>query len=309
MHPKLLIFDYKGSDSELWVGSHNWTARALTGVNIEASLSVRLQREAELYADAASFVANVRSQCVRFDPGAIDYYKWLQGQDSADPIWVVELTGEPKDFDSNRRVTVFAREDVDYKNLRSVDKNIVVSLTTPGSEHETLYEAVVSDTGRLDGSGMNFDARLYAAYRGSGRPVVVGPTVPPHSVLTGAKSWATLTIEQRLVGETFELPPTERWVESEPETSLRIFRPSISFQHWFSRPDRPLVRRPKTVEEFRGRYKPGSVVHYEAEGSAENRPVSGQSGIQADRLIRKKLVRATTVDGSPFSAGGRKRPK
>jgi len=38
LHPKLLLFDRQDGFSELWVGSHNWTARSLTGVNIESSL-------------------------------------------------------------------------------------------------------------------------------------------------------------------------------------------------------------------------------------------------------------------------------
>jgi hypothetical protein len=61
------LFDYPEEPDELWVGSHNWTARALTGVNIEASLRVRLTSDSKLYADAANFLTEIRAHCVPFD--------------------------------------------------------------------------------------------------------------------------------------------------------------------------------------------------------------------------------------------------
>jgi HKD family nuclease len=91
LHPKQLLFDYKDEPAELWVGSHNWTARALTGVNIEASLRVRLSSDSKLYADAAAFLDAIRANCVPFDVTAVNYYKWLQQSDQEEEIWVVEL--------------------------------------------------------------------------------------------------------------------------------------------------------------------------------------------------------------------------
>ena len=82
LHPKVLLFNANDGGAELWVGSHNWTARALTGVNIEGSLVIRLQRDAELYVRVAEFLDDVRHRCQAFDAAATDYYKWLQGLDA-----------------------------------------------------------------------------------------------------------------------------------------------------------------------------------------------------------------------------------
>jgi hypothetical protein len=47
--------------------------------------------EATLYASAADFLEAIRSNCERFDPSAVRYYKWLQGMKAEEEIWVLEL--------------------------------------------------------------------------------------------------------------------------------------------------------------------------------------------------------------------------
>ena len=103
LHTKLLIFDYKSDPSELWVGSHNWTARALTGVNIEASLRVELNKESALYMDAKSYLNDILSKCVPFDLKAIEYYKWLQGASLEEPMWVLEISGSRTALEAHNR--------------------------------------------------------------------------------------------------------------------------------------------------------------------------------------------------------------
>ncbi len=37
LHAKMLLFWMPDGTAELWVGSHDWTKRALLGLNVEAS--------------------------------------------------------------------------------------------------------------------------------------------------------------------------------------------------------------------------------------------------------------------------------
>jgi len=306
MHLKMLLFDYDAEPAELWVGSHNWTARALTGVNIEASLRLRLEKQAALYGDAINFLNGVRAGCIPFDLGAIDYYKWLQGNALEEPMWVMELSGVHTILEAHKKLTVFGKSDHDYKNLKSVDKSIVVSLLDPTTSQESLYEATVIDTGYLSDSGFTFDSRLYAVQDGSPRPLVSGPAIPPPTIRGRAKSWATISLIDTLVGATFELPPAERWVtELEPEKKPLL--PDL--KNWFPRPEKPLVQRAVPKEAF----ERGNIGMAPTNPSRELVIRSAASSSVAlgpsHQLLRKKVVRAKRGDGKVFVIGKPKKMK
>jgi len=269
----------------LWVGSHNWTARALTGVNIEASLSVRLSRDAQLYGNAVEFLEAIRSNCERFDPNAVPYYKWLQGMDPEEEIWVLELHGSPSILTANGKLTVFGKTEEDYRNLKSVDKNIVISLLDDVTGGEFLFEAAITDTGRLAGAGVTLDARLYAQHDGSPRPRLQGPAAPPQPVLSSSSSWATVALVDELIGASFEIPPTQRWMPVEDEPVRK--RVTHEFRNWFQSPDKPLVERAVPRSVFEGRES-----------------VKGESApmlVSEPKLLRRKIVRAKRRGGQPFT--------
>jgi hypothetical protein len=49
----MLLFWSKDRTAELWVGSHNWTNRAILGLNVEASLVIRVRDTAPPFRAAA----------------------------------------------------------------------------------------------------------------------------------------------------------------------------------------------------------------------------------------------------------------
>lgn len=250
LHPKVLLFDHDTQPAELWVGSHNWTARALLGINIEASLRVQLTAESVLYSQAETTLTSVRNLCEPFDITAIDYYKWLQ-EAGDEGTWVISLSGARSLLDAHRMVTVFVSRQEDYRNLKSVDRTIVISLIDPTSHREALFEATVVDTGHLAAGGLAANARLYASQSGARRPVLQGPAIPPPTIRNAARSWATVEVLGDLTGEIAELPPRERWVE---ETNENWRAPgNVDLAMWFSAPERPLVQRAIPREMFENR--------------------------------------------------------
>ena len=56
LHAKMLLFWSNDGTAELWVGSHNWTNRAIAGLNVESSLVVRMRHSSRLFADAADYL-------------------------------------------------------------------------------------------------------------------------------------------------------------------------------------------------------------------------------------------------------------
>ena len=83
----MLLFDNPTGHSDLWVRSHNWTARALTGVNIEASLRVNVTTASSLYIDAVDFLQAIRA-AVAIRLNAVCYCKWLLATDMEEVVWL-----------------------------------------------------------------------------------------------------------------------------------------------------------------------------------------------------------------------------
>ena len=78
LHTKVLLFWSKRGTAILWVGSHNWTRRAIEGLNVEASFVIRLRDSSPLFCDAADYLAKVKTFSEEFDLAKVDYYKKAQ---------------------------------------------------------------------------------------------------------------------------------------------------------------------------------------------------------------------------------------
>jgi len=81
MHSKVVVIE-DGNDGMVraLVGSHNWTATALGGLNGEASLMVEGCDTDEVIVDIRRHVATTLSGCEVFDPTRIDYYREVQAR-------------------------------------------------------------------------------------------------------------------------------------------------------------------------------------------------------------------------------------
>jgi hypothetical protein len=257
LHTKVVLFDLPQDAAELWVGSHNWTARALSGLNIEASTVFRLSREAPLFSSAVQLLDQIRSRCEPFDLSSRAYYKWLQGQSSdEDPTWVLEVQGELSPTLAGTRITVFESSEDQYRNLRSVDRDLIVAALDPRSDTEHLYHATITDTGRLTDAGMTFGSRIHGVHDGRERPKLSGPCAPAGAALTATHAWATVQIKDQLSPSMalFELPPKDRWVTVEVDS----FENRVAQQDrgLFLKPSRPLVSRPVSKAVFEGKAEP-----------------------------------------------------
>lgn len=258
LHPKVLLFDLPGDKAELWVGSHNWTPRALSGLNIEASVVFLLTREAALYTRTKQFLEEICSLCEPFDLSSRSYYKWLQGQTTEDPVWVLDLQGELAPRLSGERVTVFETSEAQYRNLRNVDKDLIVSALEQDSGQECLYQATITDTGRLEGAGVTFGARIHGVHTGRGRPTVAGPVVPEASAVAAACAWATVQVKEPLplTFALFEMPPVERWQVTKDDAFER--RVASEDRKLFLKPGRSLVSRAVPKAVYEGRRQPAA---------------------------------------------------
>lgn len=92
MHSKLFL-SVAGDEANLWVGSHNLTGHAVTGVNFEAALRFRGPASLKAFHDAAAHLERCRITAELFDPDQMERYRRIQGQrrgiGSADPVLVI----------------------------------------------------------------------------------------------------------------------------------------------------------------------------------------------------------------------------
>jgi hypothetical protein len=272
-------------------GSHNWTARALTGSNIEASLKVHLHRTSPLYVDAVAFLESVRGNCEPFDVNAVDYYKWLQRTNQEEEFLVLELRGSPSVLDDTPNLTVYGGgSDDQYRALKRVDTNIVISLMEQATGREFLYEAAIRQSGYLSDAGVDFQERLYAQKKkDERRPRLRGPEVPSGDVLKESSWWASVALIESLVGESAEPLKVKRWI---PDDRSRIPR---ELRSWFPAPDRPLVQRPIPRSVYNG----GEAI---LDGAPAAAALTDGTG-----LLRRKIVRAKRRSGQPFTLRKAKR--
>jgi hypothetical protein len=79
-HSKVVLIEYEGDARCIVVGSHNWTANALQGFNLEAGMIVRCGESDVIVSDTRKHI----EACVRgrgtevFDPNRMRFYQAVQ---------------------------------------------------------------------------------------------------------------------------------------------------------------------------------------------------------------------------------------
>ncbi len=92
------------------MGSHNWTKRAILGLNVEASLVVRLKDSSPLFAAASDYLAHMKAIAEPFDLAKVDFYKALQRKMTNGLTPVMELEAEDGASASDTTITVFGTD-------------------------------------------------------------------------------------------------------------------------------------------------------------------------------------------------------
>src|SRR5438874_2047722 len=152
LHSKMLLFWSKDRTAELWVGSHNWTNRAIHGLNVEASLVLRLKDSSGLFAAAAEYLSRMKSISEPFDVAKVDFYKEMQRKMSQGLAPVIELEAEDGGSVSGTTIAVFGTDRSELRRLGTVRREVNVVLFDPNSDEQFLYPATILHSGLLSAS-------------------------------------------------------------------------------------------------------------------------------------------------------------
>jgi hypothetical protein len=207
----MLLFWSPDRTAELWVGSHNWTNRALLGLNVEASLVIRLREWSPLFRGATAYLQEIRKISAPFDPTRLDLYREVQRRSVPATCPVIELEADDAGRLAGTTVTIFGTDTTELAPLDAM-RAVHVALFDRAADAEYVYSALILHAGLLAASdaaagGLSFSPRRYAFRRGQGS-VSIGPERPvEQALLDSAQYFVTLRLGDLERDVTTDVPP------------------------------------------------------------------------------------------------------
>ena len=220
LHAKMLLFWSNNGTAELWVGSHNWTTRAIAGLNVESSLVVRMRHQSRLFADAAEYLRRIRDISERFDLSKVDSYKEIQRAAAQRTTAFIELEALDASALDSVTIRLFGTDADDRKQLSTVGDRVWVSVFDSDSEEECLYPATILHSGMMPAAnpaagGLTFSRDRYAFRRGHQFPVLMPKGLVAAAVYAQAHYFVTLELKVRDESVVAEYPrqTVDAWIE------------------------------------------------------------------------------------------------
>ncbi|MCW5313117.1 hypothetical protein GTQ43_04570 [Nostoc sp. KVJ3] len=167
LHSKIILFEMPENNVEIWLGSHNFTQRAICGVNIESSFIIRSNKNSKIHKDVLDYLNFIKNSCIPFDINDVDFYKLLQGQHQEDTgSWVLQLIGENvANLVDEKTIQLLGIDNKDISD--KLGKEIIIQALDLNNEQEYIYKAKIIQAGEINSqnpksSGITFSARRYA---------------------------------------------------------------------------------------------------------------------------------------------------
>jgi hypothetical protein len=229
MHSKVVVFDYDGRDSVVWVGSHNGTFRALDGINFECTLAVETSQTSGLYREVLEHLTDIRAACQQFNLDLIEHYRFLQGGKMENAVSVMEFeNGNDQPLINDEEITVFNMSKEDMRSFKTIDTSVYVSIH---GREEILYSARVVQTGETPKvANQSFGVRRYADRNKADLPVLLGATAVTKAMYKKGTYFAIVKIENSLDAtcHLLELPTKSAWVDLPKNVNIRLEHVDVS---------------------------------------------------------------------------------
>jgi len=190
LHSKLLLFE-SSDKATIIIGSHNWTKRAIPGINIEDSLVVEVPLGHELHIMVKNQLNRIKDSCNRF--AIKDYPLYLAIQNKLDkdkPETLITIKNSTKHVPNGADIVIFGDAFDNYFNVvNSQNKinSVQVQQKSNPSDYST-YDAEIIRSGRLPKSdSLTKPAEFFEVFQavwipGSKVPEIINNGVPPISV-------------------------------------------------------------------------------------------------------------------------------
>lgn len=280
VHAKMLLFWMPDRTAELWIGSHNWTRRAIVGLNVECSFIVRMTDSSGLFFEAIEYLDKIKRLCNYFDPAQTGYYKELQRKQTEGTVAAIEIEATNADALAGTAITVFGTDPSELRQLGAL-RNVYVSAFDESGGGEHIYRATVMHSGLMPShaaaaGGISFSARQYAFRLGSRFPKLLPISEVKPDVLRDAAYFVTLDTEQ-------------------DEPNLQAFDPPLRNDPWQDVPRlSPLLERLDS-EQLRAIFRGRPPVVRAPAGPTAVMPMPAEVALRrvltGHRLVVRKLLR------------------
>jgi hypothetical protein len=231
LHLKALLFDFNDETAEIWIGSHNWTRRAMIGLNLEATLVLRVGQESQLYQNTKNMLEATRDLCEPFDTRLKKYYKRLQG--AVQPAVFFELEGPNAGKLARQEIKFFSTVEGEFASFRTIGRHIYLAVTDTQTGVEYIYNAAITtasdSTNDINSLATSLSSRKQRfAVRQDGR--LPHLNMPPEAATVNpaekATYCATIRIDERLPKSIRVFDPETRdpWVVTSDDPLLERLR-------------------------------------------------------------------------------------
>ena len=278
LHTKLLLFDMPDGKGELWIGSHNWTKRAILNLNIEASIVIELSQQSVLYNHAKTMLENIKSLSTRFDPNDLEYYIWLQTRDQKTAS-IIELEGNNAHNLSYTEIVILGDYLTDFKDINTVNKELNLSVIDSHTGAEYVYRAevdtptatparILSLSADLDIPGQRYFLKVNRCYP----KLEVSSGNFDRTILSSIKYCVVIRVGELLNVQTLESSTREtRWVAENKSSFVNPFFDNNDHEIALSLLKQIKIKRPASRQNF---LKPQSQSLNEKRQLAQQKLVS-----------------------------------
>jgi len=163
LHSKCFVLDFPDNKAEIWIGSHNFTKKALNGTNIEYSSVTQCKQTDDCYLSMQKYLDEVKKRCVLFDSNKISLYQaWQKDVFSEKQIndfvntyyrsseMVMNITTlSTVSLQIGDSILLAGTHKIEMKGLKNGDK-LVVSVLNPTTQSENHFEAIIENSGFID---------------------------------------------------------------------------------------------------------------------------------------------------------------
>lgn len=129
LHSKIIVMDKFDGSAEIWVGSHNFTKYALSGINIESSVVIHFdanEANSDFKNNIISFLESVKRSPNTYPFNENSYYYFMALQDAARINWIKEYLKIQLNMDLGKEIEFCRTIEIKGKDLDKLDNSTII---------------------------------------------------------------------------------------------------------------------------------------------------------------------------------------